>query len=200
MVRVRCGAVADNEAGSSFGRSTDPTDPRVVVGAIGAALAIVLLGGLAVALGIGSGAAGDGIAAGYTPGSTTTIPAYDLNGDGSLDIATVDGQVVAVPQPSERSDDGRTLALWSMLGVIGAAVVTGLFSIGCVVLASRSRRRGLEELEGRVALLEQVGGVRPGTPSGPVSHRGRTRSRSIGARNRVRGRAGAEGGETEGEA
>jgi hypothetical protein len=54
------------DKGDGYGRSTDP---RVVVGAIGAGLAIVLLGGFAVALGIGSDASGDGIAVG---GITTT--------------------------------------------------------------------------------------------------------------------------------
>ncbi len=55
-----------------YGRSTDP---RVVVGAIGAVLAIVLLGGFAVALGIGSGASGDGIAVGGTIVTTTSMVA-----------------------------------------------------------------------------------------------------------------------------
>jgi Hsp70 protein len=55
-----------------YGRSTDP---RVVVGAIGAGLAIVLLGGFAVALGIGSGAGGDGIAVGGTIATTTSMVA-----------------------------------------------------------------------------------------------------------------------------
>jgi hypothetical protein len=81
----------------------------------------VLLGGLAVALGIGSGASGDGIALGSTgSGPTTTIPAYDLNGDGNADIATVDGQTVAVPQPADE-DDNALLAWAPTIGVIGAA-------------------------------------------------------------------------------
>ncbi len=63
------------DKGDGSGRSTDP---RVVVGAIGAGLAIVLLGGFAVALGVGSGASGDGIAVGGV--TTTTVASTSSTG------------------------------------------------------------------------------------------------------------------------
>jgi molecular chaperone DnaK len=59
----------DERPGGGFGGSTDP---RVVVGAIGAGLAIVLLGGFALAAGTGGGKDSGGIAVGDEVVSTTT--------------------------------------------------------------------------------------------------------------------------------
>jgi hypothetical protein len=82
------------DKGDGFGRSTDP---RVVVGAIGAGLAIVLLGGFAVALGIGSGASGDGIAVGGTIVTTTTVaPTSSTGGTStSASASTAPGSTTA---------------------------------------------------------------------------------------------------------
>lgn len=82
--------------------------------------------------------------------SGSTVPRYDVDGDGTPDYAVVQGEVVAAPNRASN----RSVGIWlPVVGTVAAAALAAVASVG-VALLNKDGGRKVEALTQRLDRLE----------------------------------------------
>lgn len=93
--------------------------------------------------------------------STTRVRVYDVNDDGRLDFAVIDGEVVAVPaDPSDPPGESH-LAEWL---VFAGTVIAAIIGAGGLVGVARLNRDSEDEI---VELKHRIDALEPDPPPEP---------------------------------